>query len=111
MRRDVAFALFGMVALWLVSFLPREAGTFATAMVVGIGGAAGTLAAGPRDILALAVGAFLGTLASGLTQSLGSGGPMREGVLTGSIVVAVIVAVAGYVAFVVTKARRLPPAR
>ena len=109
MRRYVRFAFIGMVAMWLVSFLPPAASTLATALVVGVGAAGGTLAQGGRDIISLALGALLGTAISGLTQGLGAGGPDTAEVINGSVTVAAVIAVAGTVSFFVTDARRPHP--
>ena len=112
MRRFVGFALVGMLALWLVSFLPPSASTITIAIVVGIGAAGGTVARDGGDVVAIAVGAFTGTAAGGVTRGLGSGGPDASEVITASATIGLVVAAAGFIALVVSRARRpQPPAR
>lgn len=111
MRRYVGFALVGLVAVWLVSFLPPSMSTLSIALVIGLGAAGGNLAREPGDIAALAVGAVVGAASSGLTQAQGTGGPGVGEVLVSAIVIAVIVAVAGFVAAFVSRARRPGPPR
>lgn len=106
MRRYVGFALAGMVALWLVMFLPPSASTIALALMVGVGAAGGTVARRWRGLLALAIGTMLGTAASGLTQGLGTGGPDLAEVVNGTATVAVVVFVAGTISFFVSFSRR-----
>lgn len=110
MHRLVGFALAGMVALWLVSFLPPSASTIALALVVGVGAAGGTVARQWRDLLALAIGAMVGTAVSGLTQGLGTDGPDLAEVVNGTATVAIVVLVAGTISFFVSFSRRpVPP--
>ena len=111
MGRLVGFALGGMIATLLVSFLPPSASTIAVAIVVGVGAAGGSVAREPREVAWLGVGALVGTAAGGAIQALGPGGPEVSEVITGSATVALVVAAAGFVALVVTRARQPPPPR
>jgi hypothetical protein len=100
-----------MIATLLVSFLPPSASTIAVAIVVGVGAAGGSVAREPREVVWLAVGALIGTAAGGAIQGLGAGGPGASEVVTASATVAVVVAIAGFVALVVTRARQPSPPR
>jgi len=111
MRRFVGFALVGMIATLLVSFLPPSASTIAFAIIVGIGGAGGTIARELRELVSLAVGALVGTAAGGAIQGLGVGGPGASEVATASATVAVVVAIAGFIALFFTRARQPSPPR
>lgn len=109
MRWYVGFALAVMVALWLVMFLPPSASTIALALVVGVGAAGGTVARRWRDLVALAIGAAVGTAVSGLTQGLGTAGPGLAEVVNGTATVAVVVLVAGTISSFVSASRRPAP--
>jgi len=111
MRRFVGFALVGMIATLLVSFLPPTASTIAFAILVGIGAAGGSVAREPREVVWLAVGALVGTAAGGGIQALGSGGPAASEVVTASATVAVVVAITGFIALVFTRAKQPSPPR
>jgi hypothetical protein len=111
MGRLVGFALVGMIATLLVSFLPPSASTIAIAIVVGVGAAGGSVAREPSAVGWLAVGALVGTAAGGAIQALGAGGPEVSEVITASATVALVVAAAGFIALVVTRARQPPPPR
>jgi hypothetical protein len=113
MRRYAGFALVGMVALWLLSLLPSSASTLANAIVIGLGAAGGTVARDNRDLAALSLGAFVGTLSGFLIHPLARGGPVGPQVLTAGVTVAILVAVAGVVARFVAGSRRPagPPPR
>jgi hypothetical protein len=111
MRRLVGFALVGMIATLLVSFLPASASTIAFAILVGIGGAGGSVARELREVEWLAVGALVGTAAGGGIQALGAGGPDAAEVATASATVAVVVVIAGIVALVFTRAKQPSPPR
>lgn len=112
MRRLVGFAVGGLVATWAIGFLPPTASTISLALVVGIGVAGGRLAAGPPELVALAVGAFLGAVVSGLTQGLVTDSQGQNEVLTGSLTVAIAVGVAGFVSAFLNAVRRpAPPSR
>jgi len=108
MRRLVGFALGGLVATGIIGFVPPSAPTISLALVVGVGIAGGRLAARPQELVALAIGAFLGAVASGLTRGLGTD---AGEVLVGSLTIAITVAVAGFVSAFLNAARRpAPPA-
>jgi hypothetical protein len=109
MRRLVGFALGGMVAIWLVAVLPASASTIALALVIGVGVAGGRTARGWPDVVALAIGAFLGAAASGLIQGLGTDGPDAAEVTTGSVTIAITVAVAAALSSIFAAARRPAP--
>jgi hypothetical protein len=111
MRRFVGFALVGMIATVLVSFLPPSASTIAIAIVVGVGAAGGSLAREPREVTALAVGALVGTAAGGGIQALGSAGPGTSEIATASATVAIVVAVAGFIALVFARSKGPPSPR
>lgn len=110
MRRYVGFALVGVIATLLVSFLPPSASTVAIAIVVGVGAAGGSVARETREVASLAVGALVGTAAGGAIQALGSGGPDASDIAAASATVAAVVAVAGFVALAFARAKR-PPRR
>lgn len=111
MGRFVGFALGGMVASLLVSFLPPSSSTIAFAILVGVGGAAGSVAREPREVAWLAVGTVVGTVAGGVIRALGSDWPRASEFVTASASVAIVVAVSGIIALVFARARRppLPP--
>jgi len=111
MRRFAGFALVGTIATMLVSFLPPSTSTIAFAILVGIGGAGGSVAREPREVVSLAVGALVGTAAGGAILALGAGGPGASEVATAAATVAVVVAVAGFIALVFTRARQPSPPR
>jgi hypothetical protein len=108
MRRFVGFSLGGMVASLLVSFLPPSASTITFAILVGVGGAGGSMAREPREVASLAGGALVGTIVGGLIQAFGSGVPGASEIATASATVAIVVAVAGFVALVFARAKRPP---
>ncbi|MEW5990536.1 MAG: hypothetical protein AB1736_04205 [Chloroflexota bacterium] len=109
MRRYVGFGLAGTVALWLVMFLPPSASAMALALVVGVGAAGGIVARRRWDLLALAIGAMVGTGVSGVTQGLGTAGPDLAEVVNGTATVGVVFLVAGAIAFFLSSARRPAP--
>jgi hypothetical protein len=109
MRRFIVFALAGLVASFLVTYLPPSSSTIVFAILVGVGGAAGSIAHEPGEVASLAVGALVGTGAGGAVQALGSGGPAASQIVTASVTVALVVAVAGFIALVFARAKR-PPA-
>jgi hypothetical protein len=113
MRRLVGFAVVGVVALWLLRFIPDGLPMLANALVIGLGAAGGTLARDPREILALAAGAAFGSVAGSLTRDPGTGGPGTGDFLAASVTIGLIVVVAGFVASFVSAARRPtgPPSR
>jgi len=111
MIRFAGFALVGMIATLLVSFLPPSASTVAFAILVGIGGAGGSVAREPREVVWLAVGALVGTAVGGGIQALSSGGPGVSEVATASATVAVLIAIAGFIALVFTRAKQPSPPR
>lgn len=110
MRRFVGFALGGTVASLLVTFLPPSSSTIVFAILVGVGGAAGSVAREPLEVAWLAVGALFGTIAGGAIQALGPGGPGVSQIVTASATVAIVVAVAGFIALVFARAKRPPSA-
>ncbi|MCI0583259.1 MAG: hypothetical protein L0227_10290 [Chloroflexi bacterium] len=109
MRRLAGFALGGLVAIWVIGFLPPSASTISLALVVGVGVAGGRLAAGPPELVALVVGAFLGAALGGLTRAAGVDGPSRDEVVTASLTIAITVGVAGFLSAFLNAARRPPP--
>ncbi|TAK00804.1 MAG: hypothetical protein EPO36_07435 [Chloroflexota bacterium] len=113
MRRTIGFVLAGVVALWLVGFVPASASTIGLALVVGVGVAGGRAAGEPMHVLALAGGAFLGAASSGYARGLAGDGPDMAAIATGSAVVAIVVGVAGLVAHALNAAARpaSPPRR
>lgn len=113
MRRTIRFALGGIVALWLVGFVPASASTIGIALVVGVGVVGGRAAGEPMHVLALAGGAFVGAASSGYVRGLADGGSDLAAIATGSIVVTITVGIAGLVAYTLKAAERpaKPPRR
>jgi hypothetical protein len=108
MRRFVGFSLGGMVASLLVSFLPPSASTITFAILVGVGGGGGSMAREPREVASL--GAARSSERSWeAIQAFGSG--CRGLGDHGSATVGLVVAAAGFVALVVSRARQPPPPR
>ncbi|HEX4897121.1 MAG TPA: hypothetical protein VFV53_02030 [Candidatus Limnocylindrales bacterium] len=108
MRRQVGFALGGMIASLLVTFVPPSSSTITFALLVGVGGAGGSMAREPREVAWLTVGALVGTIAGGAIQALGPGGPGVSQVVTAAATVAIVVAIAGFIALVFARAKRPP---
>jgi hypothetical protein len=96
----------GMVALWLISFLPGDgsSGSVALFLVTMAAGLAGLAARDLRDATAFAVGSFIGTATGGLTQSMTAAGPRPAEVLVTAAMLAVLILVVAGVVHAVSAA-------
>jgi hypothetical protein len=111
MPRLVRFALGGVVTLWLIGLLPPSWSTVALALVVGVGVAGGRVAGRLPEIVALAVGAFMGTLAAAVTPGIGTVGRDGGEILTGALTIAIVVAIAAALSRLVEASRQAAPRR
>lgn len=106
MRRFLVFALVGMMALWLTSFLPDSFVLLAVVVAIGVGVLGGLNAKGHLDVTALSIGAGLGTAWSGLTQGFLPDGPTIARILAGVGVVSVLVGWTARLVLIIRKGGR-----